>query len=46
MTVGGRTIGIATAVCTTGFQRDADCDSHQAIGVPITISSSVVTPAS
>ncbi len=46
MTVGGRTIGSATVACTTGFHREADCASHQAIGVPMIISSSVVTAAS
>jgi len=45
MTVGGKTMGNATVVCTNGFHRDDVRASHHAMGVPITININVVMAA-
>ena len=46
MTVGGRTIGNATAAWIAGFSLESLRDNHQANGVPSAISIKVVTAAS
>jgi hypothetical protein len=46
MTVGGKTMGNATVVCTKGFSCDDVRASHHAIGVLMTISITVVMAAS